>query len=108
MNHFLLPACTIFVLLLGACANPDIVTKRQRGDSAMPCAELNAAIDEAEKLKKEASQEKGITGTNVAAGLLFWPALLISYNNIGQAVDAANDRISHLLEIGDKKHCSRF
>jgi hypothetical protein len=108
MNHFLLPAYTIFVLLLGACANPNILTKRQSGDSAMSCDELGAAIGEAEELKKEARQEKGITGTNVAAGLLFWPALLISYNNIGQAVDATNARISHLLEIGAKKHCSRF
>jgi hypothetical protein len=103
MNHFLLPAYTIFVLLLGACANPNILTKRQSGDSAMSCDELGAAIGEAEELKKEARQEKGITGANVAAGLLFWPALLISYNNIGQAVDATNARISHLLEIGVKK-----
>ena len=62
INHFLLPACTIFVVLPGACANPDTVTKQQRGDSAMSYDELSTAIDEAEELKKEARQEKGITG----------------------------------------------
>ena len=84
------------------------MTKRQRGDSAMSYDELSTAIDEAEELKKRGAPRKGDYWYNVVAGLLFWPALLISYNNIGQAIDATNDRISHLLEIGDKKHCSRF
>ena len=46
-----------------------------------------------------------MTGTNVAAGLLFWPALLVTYSNVGEAIDAAKDRKERLVRLADKKNC---
>ncbi len=93
------------VTLLGACANPEVVSKRQAGDTALTCDEIKKEIAETESFEEKARSEKGMTGTNVAAGLLFWPALLVTYNNVGEAVDAAKDRREYLFEIGAEKGC---
>jgi hypothetical protein len=78
------------------------------GDTALSCSGLISEIKEAKKFKEDARDEKDMTGTNVAAGLFFWPALLVSYNNIGEAVDAAEDRIDNLMDIGKDKDCKGF
>lgn len=96
------------ITLLGACANPEVVSKRQTGDTALTCDEIKKEIAETENFEEEARREKGVTGTNVAAGLLFWPALLVTYNNVGEAVDAAKDRREYLFELGNEKGCKEL
>ena len=91
--------------VLAACATPDVVQERQLGDSALTCTQIAAAIQEAQDFKDDARDEKGMTGTNVAAGLLFWPALLVTYGNVEEAVDAADDRQDYLLKLADGKGC---
>lgn len=91
--------------LLAACATPEVVSERQAGDSSLTCSQISAEIQEAEKFKNDARDEKGVTGTNVAAGLLFWPALLVTYSNAEEAIEAADDRQDYLLELADSKGC---
>ena len=91
--------------LLAACATPEVVSERQVGDSSLTCSQISAKIQEAEEFKNDARDEKGVTGTNVAAGLLFWPALLVTYSNAEEAIEAANDREDYLLELADSKGC---
>ena len=91
--------------VLAACAAPDVVQKRQVGDGALSCTQIADAIQEAQEFKDDARDEKGVTGTNVAAGLLFWPALLVTYNNVQEAVEAADDRQDYLLKLADGKGC---
>ena len=101
-------AMVFSLLLISACANPEIVSERQTGDTALSCSGLTSEIKEAEKFKEDARDEKGMTSTNVAAGLFFWPALFVSYNNIEEAVDAAEDRIENLMDIGKDKGCKGY
>jgi hypothetical protein len=96
------------ILLLSACSNPEVISERQAGDTSLSCSQLTAEIRIAEDFKDDARDKKGMTGTNVAAGLFFWPALLVTYNNVGEAVDAAEDRIDNLLDIGKEKGCKGF
>ena len=91
--------------LLMACATPEVVSERQPGDAALSCSELAEQVRQAEEFAADARGEKGVTGTNVAAGLLFWPALLVTYSNAEEAIDAANDRKDYLYELADAKGC---
>ena len=101
-------AFIVVLLSLSACSTPEVISERQAGDTALSCSQLTEEIKIAEDFKDDASDKKGMTGTNVAAGIFFWPALLVTYNNVGDAVDAAEDRIDNLLDIGGKKGCRGF
>ena len=96
------------LFMLGACATPEVVNTRQVGDERLSCAELKQAIFEAEDFKNAARKEKGVTSKNVAAYLVFWPALLVNYSNAEEAEQAANDRIRNLTRIADAKRCPAF
>lgn len=91
--------------LLAACASPEVVSERQVGDASLTCSEITSEIREAEKFKERARDEKGMTGKNVAAAVFFWPAMLVTYSNVEEAVRAAEDREDFLLELSDTKKC---
>ena len=91
--------------LLASCASPEVVSERKTGDTQLTCSQLDQQIHEAEDFKEKARSEKGVTGTNVAAGLLFWPALLVTYSNSEEAIEAADDRQEYLYELADQKNC---
>ena len=91
---------------LAGCATPHVVEEKQVGDDSLTCAQIEAQIADAERFKKKARDEKGVTGTNAAALLLFWPALIATYSNVEEAVDAANERKLHLQKIYSTKGCS--
>lgn len=98
----------MMTVVLGACATPEVVTVQRAGDTALSCEQLRTEIRETERFENSARREKGVTGTNVAAGLLFWPALLVTYSNVDEAVNAARDRRNLLLDVGHQKGCSGF
>ena len=100
-KYFALP----FIVLLSACASPEVVSERQVGDSSLTCSEIKSELREAEKFKDRARSEKGVTGTNVAAALFFWPAMLVTYSNAEEAIRAAEDRTDFLIGLADSKKC---
>ena len=93
------------IALLSACASPEVVSERQVGDSALSCSEIKSELREADKFKDRARSEKGVTGTNVAAALFFWPAMLVTYSNAEEAIRAAEDRTDFLMDLADRKKC---
>jgi hypothetical protein len=94
-----------FTLLLTACACPDVVETRKFGDETMSCQQLVTEIREIETAREEISREKGVTGTNVAAAVFFWPALIATHSNVNDAMRALNHRKSHLMEIYNRRSC---
>ncbi|MGY8985957.1 MAG: hypothetical protein ACKVIX_04915 [Sphingomonadales bacterium] len=82
-----------------ACATPDVITISRPTDLNLSCDQIMEEIAVAEKFKKDALDDKGVTGTNAAAAVFFWPALFFTYDNIDDAVDAADGRIEHLNRI---------
>ena len=100
----ILVAISLAVFLSG-CATPEVVQVRKSGDKTLTCEEIADEIFEAETFQKKARKEKGVTGTNAAALLFFWPALLFTYSNAGDAIEAAQERINNLHRLGDKKDC---
>lgn len=93
------------IALISGCASPEVISERQVGDSSLTCSEIKSEIRVAEKFKERARDEKGVTGTNVAAAVFFWPAMLVTYSNAGEAIRAAEDREGYLLDLADKKKC---
>ncbi len=93
------------ISMLAGCATPDVMDVRKIGDKDLSCSQIAAEIAEANRFEAEARKEGGMTGTNVAAGVFFWPALLVTANNVSEAKDAARDRKDHLIRIAEKKNC---
>ena len=71
----------------------------------MSCDQLKVAYSEAQDFENKARKERGVTGTNVAAAIFFWPAMIGTYANSGEAMDAARDRQKHLEKIATEKNC---
>lgn len=91
--------------LVSACATPKVVNVQKIGDDELNCEQIREQFAEAQDFEKKARREKGATGTNVAAAVFFWPALLATYSNIEEAVNAARDRQERLQKLAAEKGC---
>ncbi len=98
----------VILALLTACASPTVVQTRQVNDSDMNCQQLKNAHVEALDFEAKARKERGVTGTNVAAAIFFWPAMIGTYKNTEEAIDAAKDRQKHLEKVAETKRCKLF
>ena len=98
-------AATIAAAFLGGCASPTVVESKQSNDRMMSCDALKTAYGEAKDFESKARKERGVTGTNVAAAIFFWPAMLGTYKNTEDAIDAAKERQKHLETVAAEKKC---
>ena len=98
-------AASAAAAFLGGCASPTVVESKQSSDRMMSCAALKTAYGEARDFEAKARKERGVTGTNVAAALLFLPGLLGTYVNTEEAINAAKERQKHLETIAVEKKC---
>ena len=98
-------AATVTAAFLGGCASPTVVESKQTNDRMMSCDALKTAYGEAKEFESKARKERGVTGTNVAAAIFFWPAMLGTYKNTEDAIEAAKERQKHLEVIAAEKKC---
>lgn len=98
-------AIVTFAVLVTGCASPTVVDTRKVGDTQLTCDQIKQEIAEAERFDKEARKERTATGTNVAAAIFFWPALLGTYSNTEQAINAAKERKENMFKLADSKNC---
>ncbi len=94
-------------LLMYGCATPHVVDVNQLNDKNLSCNEIRMQIKEAKRFEKEARSERTVNGKNVAAAILFWPALLGTYANTEEAIKAAKEREQNLMALYDKKKCQQ-
>ena len=95
---------TVCAALCG-CASPKVVDVRQAGDDNLSCAQLTDQYQDAQDFEAKARKTRGVTGTNVAAAVFFWPALVGTYSNSDDAIEAAKDRQKRLEKLADAKSC---
>jgi hypothetical protein len=100
----LVAAFSAITFIVG-CATPTVVAQRKAGDSELSCAQLKSEFNDAVEFEEKARKERGLTGTNVAAAIFFWPAMIGTYKNVEEATDAAKARQKHLEKIADEKKC---
>ena len=93
------------LILLNLCAKPTIVNVVIPGDEKLNCEQLENAVAESQKIRRDAEFAKEGTGGNVARMLLFWPAWARTLHNADVAIIAADDRIYHLIKLMKKKKC---
>lgn len=105
MSKAKLSLSLVALALLTACASPTVVQKRQANDEDLTCKQLKDAYDEAQDYEAKARKERGVTGTNVAAAIFFWPAMIGTYKNTEEAIEAAKDRQKHLEKLAESKQC---
>lgn len=91
--------------VLAGCASPHVVETSKTTDASLSCQQIEMEMREADRFKSDAQKEKGVTGTNVAAVLLFWPAMIGTYSNANEAIAAANTRKDNLMRLYEKKGC---
>lgn len=87
------------------CATPHVVEKTKVTDMKLSCPQIKSQIAEADVFEKKARDERKVNGKNVAAAVIFWPALLGTYSNTGKAIDAARDRKEYLRGLYAKRGC---
>ena len=93
------------LILLNSCAKPTVVNVVMPEDEKLNCEQLENAVAETQKIKKDAEYAKEGTGGNVARMVLFWPAWAQTLHNADVAIQATNDRNYHLINIMKKKNC---
>ncbi len=98
----------IIIILLNSCAKPKVVNITLPGDNKLNCEQLENEIAEAQKIKRDADYAKQATGGNMTRLLLFWPAWAQTLHNADVAIQAANDRSYHLLNIMKEKKCRKI
>ena len=92
-------------LFLISCATPHVVDIIQPNDEQLSCIGLQNEVDELDKFIKEAESEKGVNWSNAGRLLVFPIGIWATYENAGQAIDAANQREIYLKGIMSKKNC---
>ncbi len=93
-------------MITAGCATPEVVQVRQAGDGDLNCEQLKEQYVDAQEFEAKARKERGVTGTNVAAAVLFWPALIGTNSNTEDAINAAQDRQRRLEKLAADKKCS--
>ena len=91
--------------LLAGCATPHVVQPVKLSDSSLTCIQLTTEMSESDRFRADAQKEKGMTGTNVAAVIFFWPAMIGTYSNANEAIAAADTRKSNLMGLYNQKKC---
>jgi hypothetical protein len=105
MTRLLLPLTLAATLIVAGCATSPKVQVVQPGDQKMDCAEISRELASLDDAQQEIDSKKGMTGTNVAAFLFWWPGLAYTYYDAGQATQAVNERRSHLTTLHNQGNC---
>ena len=92
-------------LAVSACVSPEVVQTRSVDDTALTCEEIKVQLDQLAQIREEAAKGQRASGENVAAAILFWPAVIGNYQNAKQALEAAEKRNTVLVELAEKKRC---
>ena len=96
---------TVILCALAGCATPHVVSTRKAGDADLTCPQLKNEYADAVDFESKARGERKVTGTNVAAAVLFWPALIGTYANTEEAITAAKDRQKRIEGLAQEKNC---
>ncbi|MBA3571680.1 MAG: hypothetical protein H0W34_06860 [Pyrinomonadaceae bacterium] len=103
-------ARTMFPLFLitamAGCASSVAVERVKMGDAQLTCAQLLSEIQETDRFRKAAEENKDITGKNAAA-ILVLPVFLANYSDANEAIRAADERKAHLIKLHSEKHCEQ-
>ncbi|WON73143.1 hypothetical protein [Nitrosospira sp. Is2] len=98
-------AAAVSGLLVG-CATSQKIQVVQPGDQNLSCNGITEEVAKLDKTQAEIDSKKGVTGTNVAAAILWLPGLAYTYYDAGEATRLVSDRKSALTSVYNNKNCT--
>ena len=105
MKYFL-SILVLSIVLLNSCAKPTVVNVVLPEDKNLNCEQLETSITDAQEFRRKAIGVTGNTPQNQARGMLFWPALMVTYLNAHEAIVAANERSVNLINLMLDNNCN--
>lgn len=97
-------AVSALIVLLSACTGgkeSPYAAPVTKADKELSCDEIKLEINDAEFVKKKASENRGFRARNV-----LWPfGYPATYMSADEAIDSANERIEYLQQIYTIKDC---
>ena len=96
--------CTL-ALIVSGCVSPEVVQTKSVADNDLSCSDIKLQLTQLEEIRSEAQKGKTVSGQNVAAAIIFWPAVIGNYSNAQQALEAAEKRNDVLVTLAQKKRC---
>jgi hypothetical protein len=87
------------VLFLAACSSSPKTQVVQMGDNQLSRTQIQAELTKLNQAEQQIQSKKGLTGTNVAAFLFWWPGLAYTYYDANEAMKLIENRRSHLTAI---------
>ncbi|MEL7097687.1 MAG: hypothetical protein AAGM84_02550 [Pseudomonadota bacterium] len=101
----LVAALSVGAFALSACVSPEVVQTTSVKDGDLSCEDIKAELVKLEEIRTEAAKGRTASGANVAAAILFWPAVIGNYSNATEALEAANKRNEVLVALAKEKRC---
>ena len=95
----------VLALALAGCVSPDVVQTNAIDDDSLTCTQIKTQIGQLDEIRAEAKKGKTASGANVAAAILFWPAVIGNFANANEALEAANKRQEVLVSVAKKRRC---
>tara|TARA_B100001250_G_scaffold66568_1_gene53095 strand:- start:4 stop:468 length:465 start_codon:yes stop_codon:yes gene_type:complete len=95
----------LILILPKSCAKPTVVDVVMPRDKELNCKELKDEYAETRRFRQEALEVQTAPGANTARATFFWPALLVTLHNGDKAINAANKRAYHVVNLMKKKNC---
>lgn len=109
MNHIkqlrLVTVIAACVAITG-CVSTKTVSKEQINDVGLSCASIATRIGEVQAARNYAKSNQGLSGSNVAAALFFWPALLVNNSNTSNMIKSMDERESVLIGYYKTNNCT--
>lgn len=99
----LLSAFLCMAVFVTGCATSPKVQVIQPGDNNLTKEQLADEIARLNQADKEIDSKKGVTGTNVAAALFFWPGLVYTHMDASEANRMVEQRRNHLTMLYNQK-----
>ena len=91
------------VFLVNGCVSNQAVRTVQAGDYSKNCEQLQYELAELGAKFEDVKDDSGITGKNVALGLVFWPGIIVNEVRSNKNQDSIDDRVVHLTALYSQK-----
>lgn len=89
-----------------ACVSTQTVSTKQVNDATLSCSSIATRLGEVRSGKRYAKANQGLSGSNLAAALLFWPALLVNTQNTNNMIKSMDEREAVLVGYYNNKNCT--
>ncbi len=106
VKTFRIISTSLLFITVSACVSTQTVPKEQANDATLNCESIATRLGEVRAARSYAKANQGVSGANVAAALLFWPALIVNNNNTRAMVKSMDAREATLNDFYASNQCS--